>query len=83
MKKLTAEQYAKKYMDAPFAALNESEALDFPLPKRERVSHKYSYGRALMIAGSRGFAGAPVLAAFRSLSVFARATSASCCSKRY
>ena len=63
MKKLTAEQYAKKYMDAPFAALNESEARDFPLPKRARVSHKYSYGRALVIAGSRGFAGAPVLAA--------------------
>ena len=63
MKKLTAEQYAEKYMDAPFAALNESEARDFPLPKRARVSHKYSYGRALVIAGSRGFAGAPVLAA--------------------
>ena len=63
MKKLTAEQYAEKYMDTPFAPLDESEAQDFPLPKRARVSHKYSYGRALVIAGSRGFAGAPVLAA--------------------
>ncbi|MBQ8075670.1 MAG: NAD(P)H-hydrate dehydratase, partial [Oscillospiraceae bacterium] len=30
---------------------------------RKPVSHKYSYGRALVIAGSKGFSGAPVLAA--------------------
>jgi len=63
MKKLTAEQYAGKYMDSPLGTINEAEEGDYPLPRRRAVSHKYSYGRALVIAGSRGFAGAPVLAA--------------------
>jgi len=33
------------------------------LPRRRLVSHKYSYGRALIIGGSIGFSGAPALAA--------------------
>ena len=66
MKNLSVEQYAKKYGgENTFvdAALSEAEAADFLLPKRKPVSHKYSYGRALVIAGSRDYAGAPVLAA--------------------
>lgn len=36
---------------------------DCHLPKRDPFTHKYSYGRALIIAGCRGFSGAPCLAA--------------------
>ena len=65
MKTLTIEQYTEKYRDRPAqnAAPAEAEAADFHLPRREPVSHKYSYGRALVIAGARGYAGAPALAA--------------------
>ncbi len=40
-----------------------AERSDYALPGRKNVSHKYSYGRALILAGSTGFSGAPVLAA--------------------
>ena len=68
MKKLTVDRYAEQYYDPSTVSdalvdLYESEQSDFMLPKRKRVSHKYSYGRALVIAGSRDFPGAPVLAA--------------------
>ena len=68
MREISAQQYAQKYYDSPIPedrefTLFESEASDFPLPRRAAVSHKYSYGRALVIAGSLGYAGAPVLAA--------------------
>lgn len=66
MKSLSVEVYARQYRDKPTGKpqrLVESEAADFALPKRSPLTHKYSYGRALVIAGSRGFAGAPVLAA--------------------
>ena len=33
------------------------------LPEREKVSHKGDYGKIVVIAGSRGYTGAPVLAA--------------------
>lgn len=36
---------------------------DCRLPKRDPFTHKYSYGRALIIAGCRGYSGAPCLAA--------------------
>ena len=68
MKEVKLRQYAEKYFD-PVEGLDENstlwetEASDFSLPKRKPVSHKYTYGRALVIAGSRGFSGAPVLAA--------------------
>ena len=68
MKELGLTEYAERYFDAA-AALNgpffltETGAEDARLPHRKPVSHKYSYGRALLIAGSRGFSGAPVLAA--------------------
>lgn len=68
MKQLRTEQYAEKYYDRTKllderVRLFETEAADFPLPRRAAVSHKYSYGRALIVAGSRGFSGAPALAA--------------------
>ena len=68
MRELSFTQYAGKYRDSLTPpegdyTLSESEACDFPLPKREPVTHKYSFGRALVIAGSRGYTGAPVLAA--------------------
>ncbi len=62
------EEYSERYYDQgegveETISLNETEADDIRLPKRKTVSHKYSYGRALIIAGSTGFSGAPVLAA--------------------
>jgi len=68
MKKLSLENYAAKYFDKTDELqtqpqLNEAEVSDYPLPRRQPVSHKYSYGRALLIAGARGYSGAPVLAA--------------------
>lgn len=68
MRELSLAQYAEKYRDSLSPPegdymLSESEPSDFPLPKRAPVTHKYSYGRALVIAGSRGYTGAPALAA--------------------
>jgi NAD(P)H-hydrate epimerase len=36
---------------------------DISLPHRQRVTHKGDYGRDLIVAGSVGFSGAPILAA--------------------
>ena len=68
MKKLSLARYSEKYADPVKGnendvSLNETEAADLLLPKRKPVSHKYAYGRALILAGSLGFSGAPVLAA--------------------
>ena len=67
MKTLTATQYKGKYQDqadvSPDICLHEITPEDCRLPQRARVSHKYSYGRALIVAGARGYSGAPVLAA--------------------
>ena len=62
------QRYREKYLDltetpAPRYTLREAEGPDFPLPKRNTVTHKYSCGRALVIAGARGYSGAPALAA--------------------
>ena len=68
MKRLPHAEYEQLFSDfgsqsaEPYAPLFPSAA-DFRLPQRKPVSHKYSYGRALIIAGSVGFSGAPVLAA--------------------
>jgi hypothetical protein len=67
MKALTVARYTEKYQDQADVprgiCLHEITAADCALPKRPRVSHKYSYGRALILAGARGYAGAPALAA--------------------
>ena len=66
MKELSLEEYQALFSDSaeqaaakPFLAEKE----DYLLPHRRQQTHKYSYGRALTIAGSVGFSGAPVLAA--------------------
>ena len=68
MKELTQKAYQELSGDRLAAGaltvlpvLAEKE--DYKLPRRQNNTHKYSYGRALIIAGSAGFSGAPVLAA--------------------
>ena len=68
MREISVEDYREKYLDSAGPGgeplkLFEAEPSDFALPRRAPVSHKYSYGRALVIAGSKGYSGAPVLAA--------------------
>ena len=68
MKRLPHTEYEQLFSDFGSQAgdtysLLFPSAADFRLPQRKPVSHKYSYGRALIIAGSVGFSGAPVLAA--------------------
>ena len=68
MKSISAEEYSRLFSDlsAPedgAVSLSVAVTGDFALPRREKRSHKYSFGRALIIAGSAGFSGAPVLAA--------------------
>ena len=68
MKQITMEEYRRRYMDESLLtddkiSLYETEASDCRLPRRKPVTHKYSYGRALIVAGSEGFSGAPALAA--------------------
>ncbi len=47
--------------DATFT-LFDTQAMENALPTRRRFSHKYDYGKDLLIAGSRGMMGAAVLA---------------------
>ncbi len=68
MKPITMEEYRRRFFDKSLPTesmerLSETEAADCRLPGRKPVSHKYSYGRALIIGGSEGFSGAPALAA--------------------
>ncbi len=68
MKEMNLQCYREKYLDPsepptmPYT-LCEAEPSDFPLPKRAPTVHKYICGRALVIAGARGYSGAPALAA--------------------
>lgn len=64
---LDLSEYAARFGDesrpsGPFA-LSLAEAGDTPLPRRSPHTHKYSFGRALLFGGCRGYTGAPVLAA--------------------
>lgn len=67
MRQISIEEYGQLSLDSsrPEGAfsLTLAEGADFALPRRKAQSHKYSYGRALLIGGSTGFSGAPVLAA--------------------
>ena len=66
MKRISVEEYRERFPDSGEADTGEVRLMlaERPLlPKRRAVSHKYSYGRALIIGGSTGFSGAPVLAA--------------------
>ena len=68
MKRLRVEEYLALFPDSSMNPDVHSEVFlpekeDLALPRRDRNTHKYSYGRALVVAGSVGFSGAPVLAA--------------------
>lgn len=66
MKPFSIQEYVTRFHDScelksDDISLSLIEKPDFPA--RKPVSHKYSYGRALIIGGSTGYSGAPVLAA--------------------
>lgn len=68
MRQIGLEEYARLTGDSGRRpegtfSLTLAEGADFVLPRRKAQTHKYSYGRALLIGGSVGFSGAPVLAA--------------------
>ena len=66
MTQLTNEEYAERFGDRAegvSCSLFLAETPDICLPERKVHTHKYSYGRALILAGSTGYSGAPVLAA--------------------
>ena len=66
MRSIGLEEYIAKTYDACSLVLEEItlSVIEKPvLPARKPVSHKYSYGRALIIGGSTGFSGAPALTA--------------------
>ena len=68
MKEITLHSYQELFGDNCSSCLLQAPPLlaekeDYALPHRRNNTHKYSYGRALIIAGSAGFSGAPVLAA--------------------
>ena len=47
--------------------MNSADTLQFRLPRRPRQAHKGDFGRVLILAGSEGYTGAPVLAARAAL----------------
>ena len=65
MKRLNAKNYESMFQDQAGAGVNVDllEKADVTLPKRNVFGHKYSFGRALILAGAEGYSGAPVLAA--------------------
>ena len=64
--------------DADGFALLEKSDLSVLLPRRPRVSHKGSYGRVLLFAGSRGMAGAAAIAATAALRTGAGLVTVAC-----
>ena len=63
MRSISLEEYIAETQD--FCSMSRKEntipVIEKPaLPGRKPVSHKNSYGRALIIGGSIGFSGAPV-----------------------
>lgn len=63
---ISIQEYTARFCDACDLTQDEIRLslIEKPaLPARKPVSHKYSYGRALIIGGSTGYSGAPVLAA--------------------
>lgn len=57
----------KSFDDAGGMDVMEEKDLSVLLPKRRKVSHKGSYGRVLLWAGSRGMAGAAAISAMAAL----------------
>ncbi len=68
MKRISSDEYCRLFSDRACPEKGEfivelAESSDYILPPRNAHSHKYSYGRALVIAGATGFSGAAALAA--------------------
>ncbi len=64
--------------DAPGMDVLEKKDLTWLLPARKKVSHKGSYGRALLFAGSRGMAGAAAISALAALRTGAGLVTVAC-----
>lgn len=64
--------------DADGFSLLEKSDLPLLLPRRARVSHKGSYGRVLLWAGSHGMAGAAAIAAMAALRTGAGLVTVAC-----
>lgn len=68
MKTITGKEYGEMFSepvddDLLSYPVHLAQPSDFHLPGRRTKSHKYSYGRAVIIGGSSEYTGAPVLAA--------------------
>ena len=65
MKKLMPEAYEERFLDKAQKSISIrlTEPKDLRLPERAARSHKYTVGRAVVVAGAEGYSGAPVLAA--------------------
>lgn len=61
---ISIPQYIKEYL--PIDVIDEKMAWDI-MPKRYDNSHKGNYGKVFIVGGSRGFTGAPAMAAEASL----------------
>lgn len=64
--------------DAAGMDVLEKKDLAWLLPKRKKVSHKGSYGRVLLFAGSRGMAGAAAISALAALRAGAGLVTVAC-----
>lgn len=64
--------------DAAGMDVLEKKDLAWLLPKRKKVSHKGSYGRVLLFAGSRGMAGAAAISALAALRTGAGLVTVAC-----
>ena len=67
MSRLSAAIRRMHCMAADGCVLLNGDLVDSLLPVRERTAHKGDFGRVLIIAGSVGYTGAPVLAANAAL----------------
>ncbi len=65
--KMNAALKRMQQLHADGCVITSGEFVDKLLPRRERNAHKGDFGRVLMIAGSVGYTGAPVLAANAAL----------------
>ena len=65
--KLHAAQKRMSQLRADGCVITSEEFVDALLPRRDRNAHKGDFGRVLIVAGSVGYTGAPVLAANAAL----------------
>ena len=67
VEKMNAAMKRMSQLNADGAVLLSEELVDSWLPKRQANAHKGDFGRVLILAGSVGYTGAPVLAANAAL----------------